>query len=163
MSAPQLPSFMKDKPMSEQLATNVDIAARARSGVEAVDALIKERDHHAGRAANLARHYDAHRAQIEALERQNSLLDAKLTYYQNLSTSLVTRLSSISMTVDDAMRESKDAAARGESLHTSRPGVPSPARSAERTPLAQPGDQKVLEDLARRLAPEPQEAMDLPK
>lgn len=167
-----LPSFLSKelKTMSEQPSpTNVDIAARARTGAEAVDALIKERDHHADRASNLARHYDTHRAQIEQLERQNSLLDAKLTYYQNLSTSLLTRLSTISMSVEDAMRESREAAARGDSLHTSRPGQPSARIPNGQVIPVLPGtnlqavDQKRLEDLAKRLAPEAQEPMDLPK
>lgn len=162
----QLPTFLskeKEPMMNEPTKTSevsVDIAARARSGAEAVDALIKERDHHKASAQNLSRHYDANRATIENLERQNSLLDAKLTYYQNLSTSLLTRLSTISMTVEDAMRESREAAAKGESLHTSRPGVPGDRfhnpRPGDRGPVSEgPSTEQLrLESLAKRLAPD---------
>lgn len=160
MNQPTIPSFIKEKAMAD--VTNVDLVARARGGVEAIEALIKERDEARERANNLGRHYDVNRAKIESLERQNSMLDAKLTYYQNLSTSLLTRLTTIAMTIDDAVREAKEAAARGDSLHTARPGQIVRMDPSTLKPLAD-DDQARLSDLAKRLAPQPEEPMDLPK
>lgn len=116
----------------------------AREGVAAIEQLIAERDELSRTCGTLQRHYDVNRSTIASLETQVSLLENKLSFYQNLSTSLTTKLNTVGIVCAEAIRESRDAAMAGKPLTAKRDGY---EESEE--------DKARLENLVKRLAPDP--------
>lgn len=145
-----VPEFLKKNtdPMPDTVEQKAqqDRVGRARSGANAIEELIAERDKAVMAANVLQRHYDANKASIDCLEYHVSELEGKLAYYINLSTSLVTKLNTVGLVVDDAIREARESAMSGRQMAEVRPAPQPPMKSP---------DQEQLEGIIKNFSPDP--------
>lgn len=135
---------MNDITRQRDTSTAPQTEADLLRGIEAAHQVMKERDEARTQWSYWSKQAEVQRIKNEALESENARLSARLDYYQNLSTSMITKLSTINMVVNDAMRESREAALGGRAS--------SPSPSVESTDA---GPNVDIASLAARLAPEP--------